>query len=60
MGFTWLSEFSTNIILVFVLCYGGHLVKNGRITTEGIISFLLYQVQLGENFYVMNFILIFN
>jgi ABC-type multidrug transport system fused ATPase/permease subunit len=39
-------------ILVAVLWYGGHLVLSGRMTADGLISFLLYQLQLGENLYV--------
>lgn len=57
--YIWLNEFAANIVLIGVLCYGGYLVLLERMTTDGIIAFLLYQVQLGENFYV-TFLLIYS
>ncbi|KAI1727003.1 ABC transporter domain-containing protein [Ditylenchus destructor] len=54
MGFTWVNEMANNVILIAVLCYGGYLVLTNRISVDGIIAFLLYQMQLGENFYLIN------
>ncbi|KAH7699911.1 Half-transporter 2 [Aphelenchoides avenae] len=56
MGFTWVNELSNNIILIAVLFYGGHLVLTSKMTSSQIISFLLYQMQLGENFYNLNYV----
>jgi ABC-type multidrug transport system fused ATPase/permease subunit len=39
---------------VAILFYGGYLVLDEKLTTDGIIAFLLYQLQLGENFYNLN------
>lgn len=67
LGYTWinvcfkaflfypslhLKEFAENIILVAILFYAGHLAMNGLLTVNQATSFLLYQMQLGENFYV--------
>ncbi|KAK6010365.1 ABC transporter transmembrane region, partial [Ostertagia ostertagi] len=49
MGYTWNNEFCDNAILVAVLFYGGHLVMSDMMTTDQLITFLLYQMQLGEN-----------
>ncbi|CAI4228229.1 unnamed protein product [Auanema sp. JU1783] len=49
MGYTWTNEVCDNIVLVAVLFYGGHLVLSGQMATEDLITFLLYQMQLGEN-----------
>ncbi|KIH47952.1 hypothetical protein ANCDUO_21983, partial [Ancylostoma duodenale] len=51
MGYTWNNEFCDNAILVAVLFYGGHLVMSDMMTTDQLITFLLYQMQLGENLY---------
>ncbi|MFH4978932.1 hypothetical protein AB6A40_005641 [Gnathostoma spinigerum] len=56
MGYTWTNEFCDNAILVAVLFYGGHLVLGGRMTPDDLISFLLYQMQLGENFYNLGYV----
>lgn len=53
-GFNWITEFSNNLILIGVLFYGGYLVLSEKMTEDGIIAFLLYQLQLGENFYNLN------
>lgn len=50
--YTWNNEFCDNAILVAVLFYGGHLVMTGKMEKEQLITFLLYQMQLGENLYV--------
>lgn len=52
MGYAWLNELSENVVLISVLVYAGHLAMTGRLTTGQITSFLLYQLQLGETFYV--------
>lgn len=52
VGYTWNNEFCDNAILVAVLFYGGHLVMTGKMNKEQLITFLLYQMQLGENLYV--------
>lgn len=36
-------------IIVAVLWYGGHLVLSGKMKKELLVSFLLYQMQLGDN-----------
>uniref|UniRef100_A0A915MBZ2 Uncharacterized protein n=1 Tax=Meloidogyne javanica TaxID=6303 RepID=A0A915MBZ2_MELJA len=37
-----------------ILSYGGHLVLSGRMTADQMLAFMLYQLQLGENFYMLN------
>uniref|UniRef100_A0A0N5A187 ATP-binding cassette sub-family B member 9 n=1 Tax=Parastrongyloides trichosuri TaxID=131310 RepID=A0A0N5A187_PARTI len=49
MGYTWMNEFCDNSVLVTVLFYGGHLVLSNRMTSDQLLKFLLYQIQLGEN-----------
>ena len=39
-------------LLIAALWYGGHLVLKGRMSGAHLISFLLYQIQLGENLQV--------
>ncbi|VDM95171.1 unnamed protein product [Thelazia callipaeda] len=56
MGYTWTNEFCDNAVLVAVLFYGGHLVLSGKMTGSGLISFLLYQLQLGENLYSIGYV----
>lgn len=48
-GYVVFNEFGTNVILVTTLFYGGHLVIAKRLTVDALFSFLLYQMQLGEN-----------
>ncbi|KJH48596.1 antigen peptide transporter 2 [Dictyocaulus viviparus] len=57
MGYTWNNEFCDNAILVAVLFYGGHLVMSDLMTTDQLITFLLYQMQLGENLYNIGYVL---
>uniref|UniRef100_A0A8R1DK56 ABC transporter domain-containing protein n=1 Tax=Caenorhabditis japonica TaxID=281687 RepID=A0A8R1DK56_CAEJA len=57
MGYTWNNEFSDNAILVAVLFYGGHLVMSGKMEKEELITFLLYQMQLGENLYNLSYVM---
>ncbi|KAI6191210.1 Antigen peptide transporter 2 [Aphelenchoides bicaudatus] len=54
LGYTWINELSGNIILVSVLFYAGHLAMKGQLTVNQATSFLLYQMQLGENFANIN------
>ncbi|CAD5209211.1 unnamed protein product [Bursaphelenchus xylophilus] len=49
IGFLWTTEFLQMGILTVVLFYGGHLVIQGEISSGLLVSFLLYQFQLGEN-----------
>lgn len=49
IGFLCTSELLQMGILTVVLFYGGHLVIKGEITSGLLVSFLLYQFQLGEN-----------
>ncbi|CAJ0593586.1 unnamed protein product [Cylicocyclus nassatus] len=57
MGYSWNTEFCDNAILVAVLFYGGHLVMSNMMTTEQLITFLLYQLQLGENLYNIGYVM---
>uniref|UniRef100_A0A183G9E0 ABC transporter domain-containing protein n=1 Tax=Heligmosomoides polygyrus TaxID=6339 RepID=A0A183G9E0_HELPZ len=64
MGYTWNNELNENGVLIAVLCYGGHLVMSGKflfpireeLTAENLITFLLYQFQLGETVYWAAFV----
>jgi ATP-binding cassette subfamily B (MDR/TAP) protein 9 len=56
LGYTWINELAENIILVAVLFYAGHLAMKGQLTVNQATSFLLYQMQLGENFYSINYV----
>ncbi|EJD75434.1 ABC transporter, variant [Loa loa] len=56
MGYMWTTEFCDNAILIAVLFYGGHLVLSGKMTVDNLISFLLYQMQLGENLYNISYV----
>ncbi|KHN76663.1 ATP-binding cassette sub-family B member 9 [Toxocara canis] len=49
VGFVWTSEFLQMGILIVVLWYGGHLVLKDEVESRLLVSFLLYQFQLGEN-----------
>ncbi|TKR93709.1 hypothetical protein L596_008119 [Steinernema carpocapsae] len=56
MFYTWLNEGCDNAILVGVLFYGGHLVLSDRMEGKSLITFLLYQMQLGENLYNLGYV----
>ncbi|KAK6058995.1 hypothetical protein COOONC_03410 [Cooperia oncophora] len=56
MGYTWNNEFNQNGVLIAVLCYGGHLVMTDHLTADNLLTFLLYQIQLGENIYWAAFV----
>ncbi|GMS98706.1 hypothetical protein PENTCL1PPCAC_20881 [Pristionchus entomophagus] len=49
VGFVWTSEILQMGILTVVLWYGGHLVILKQVDSGLLVSFLLYQFQLGEN-----------
>ncbi|VDO23444.1 unnamed protein product [Heligmosomoides polygyrus] len=49
IGLIWSNELLQMAILTVVLWFGGHLVIQGRIESGLLVSFLLYQFQLGEN-----------
>lgn len=49
IGYIWVLEIFQMGILTAVLFYGGHLVLKGDINVGLLISFMLYQFQLGEN-----------
>uniref|UniRef100_A0A1I7WTE1 ABC transmembrane type-1 domain-containing protein n=1 Tax=Heterorhabditis bacteriophora TaxID=37862 RepID=A0A1I7WTE1_HETBA len=49
IGFIWVSELFQTFIIVAVLWYGGHLVLAGKMKADLLVSFLLYQMQLGDN-----------
>ncbi|CAJ0573227.1 unnamed protein product, partial [Mesorhabditis spiculigera] len=49
IGFIWSSELLQMGILTVVLWYGGHLVIQKKVESGLLVSFLLYQFQLGEN-----------
>lgn len=52
VGYAWISELSESVVLVAVLVYAGHLAVKGMLSTAQVTAFLLYQLQLGETFYV--------
>uniref|UniRef100_A0A7E4VW94 ATP-binding cassette sub-family B member 9 n=1 Tax=Panagrellus redivivus TaxID=6233 RepID=A0A7E4VW94_PANRE len=56
MGYTWMNEFCDNAILVGILFYGGHLVLTKKMAVNDLFSFLLYQLQLGENLYNIGYV----
>ncbi|CAJ0594133.1 unnamed protein product [Cylicocyclus nassatus] len=49
VGFLWVSELFQTFIIVAVLWYGGHLVLTKKMQADLLVSFLLYQMQLGDN-----------
>uniref|UniRef100_A0A0N5AN58 ABC-type antigen peptide transporter n=1 Tax=Syphacia muris TaxID=451379 RepID=A0A0N5AN58_9BILA len=49
IGFLWVNELFQAIIIIAVLWYGGHLVLMHKLKADLLVSFLLYQLQLGEN-----------
>ncbi|VDD92071.1 unnamed protein product [Enterobius vermicularis] len=49
IGFLWTSEILQMGILIAVLWYGGHLLIRSKVDAGLLVSFLLYQFQLGEN-----------
>lgn len=49
-GYRWCTEILTLALDVVVLLYGGHLVLEGELSGGNLVSFILYQLQLG--FYI--------
>jgi len=49
-GYRWCTEILTLTLDVVVLLYGGHLVLEGELSGGNLVSFILYQLQLG--FYI--------
>ncbi|CAI5438864.1 unnamed protein product [Caenorhabditis angaria] len=49
IGLIWSNELLQMGILTIVLWYGGHLVIENKVESGLLVSFLLYQFQLGEN-----------
>ncbi|KAH7684531.1 Protein HAF-4, partial [Aphelenchoides avenae] len=49
VGYLWVSELFQTVINVAVLWYGGHLVLQGELKKDLLVSFLLYQMQLADN-----------
>ncbi|CAB3406987.1 unnamed protein product [Caenorhabditis bovis] len=49
IGLIWSNELLQMGILTIVLWYGGHLVIESKVESGLLVSFLLYQFQLGEN-----------
>ncbi|EFP02911.1 hypothetical protein GCK72_001996 [Caenorhabditis remanei] len=49
IGLIWSNELLQMGILTIVLWYGGHLVIDNKVESGLLVSFLLYQFQLGEN-----------
>ncbi|XP_045173941.2 ABC-type oligopeptide transporter ABCB9-like isoform X2 [Mercenaria mercenaria] len=47
-GFVWSNMLFELALTVSVLYYGGHLVIDGALTGGTLISFILYQIQLGD------------
>uniref|UniRef100_A0A0K0FUY3 ATP-binding cassette sub-family B member 9 (inferred by orthology to a human protein) n=1 Tax=Strongyloides venezuelensis TaxID=75913 RepID=A0A0K0FUY3_STRVS len=55
-GYTVITEMCENIILIGILSFGGYLCLTNSMTTDDLIKFLLYQMQLGENFYNLGWV----
>lgn len=50
MFYTWNTEMLNNAMRIIVLFYGGNLVLKGLMSADDLVTFLLYQMQMGENF----------
>ncbi|KAK3589119.1 hypothetical protein CHS0354_017085 [Potamilus streckersoni] len=46
-GSVWTTQIFELALTISVLYYGGHLVMTGKITGGNLVSFILYQMQLG-------------
>lgn len=51
-----MNEFCDSAILVAILFYGGHLVISKKMDVDGLFSFLLYQLQVGEALYNIGYV----
>ncbi|KAK2161865.1 hypothetical protein LSH36_108g02009 [Paralvinella palmiformis] len=49
-GYVWCSELFSLFLVVATLYYGGHLVISGQLSGGQLVSFILYQLQLGYAF----------
>ncbi|XP_060069453.1 ABC-type oligopeptide transporter ABCB9-like [Ylistrum balloti] len=47
-GYVWTNKLFELILTASVLYYGGHLVVNAKLSGGNLVSFILYQLQLGE------------
>lgn len=45
---TWASSMTTLALKVFILYYGGTLVTRGSVTSGGLVSFVLYELQFAS------------
>ncbi|XP_030014886.1 antigen peptide transporter 1 [Sphaeramia orbicularis] len=45
---TWASSMTTLALKVFILYYGGTLVTGGSVTSGGLVSFVLYELQFAS------------
>uniref|UniRef100_A0A0N4ZH60 Arginyl-tRNA synthetase n=1 Tax=Parastrongyloides trichosuri TaxID=131310 RepID=A0A0N4ZH60_PARTI len=55
-GYTVITEMCENVMLIGILSFGGYLCVTKSMTTDDLIKFLLYQMQLGENFYNLGWV----
>ncbi|XP_033748629.1 ATP-binding cassette sub-family B member 9-like [Pecten maximus] len=49
-GYVWTNKLFELMLTASVLYYGGHLVVSGKLSGGNLVSFILYQMQLGECF----------
>jgi ATP-binding cassette subfamily B (MDR/TAP) protein 9 len=47
-GYQWCNRIIELSITIIVLYYGGHLVMTNQMSSESLISFILYEINLGE------------
>ncbi|CAD5232667.1 unnamed protein product [Bursaphelenchus xylophilus] len=55
-GYITLSEITEYLVLVLVLLYAGHLAFTSSLTIEQITAFILYQIQMIDIFYNMDYV----
>uniref|UniRef100_A0A1I7RMV3 ABC transporter ATP-binding protein n=1 Tax=Bursaphelenchus xylophilus TaxID=6326 RepID=A0A1I7RMV3_BURXY len=55
-GYITLSDSIEYLVLVLILFYAGHLANAGDLTIEQITAFILYQLQLIEIFYNIDYV----
>lgn len=48
-GYIWMIELFSNVGLIAILWYGGHLVLSDKMSSPQLIQFIIYQLQLGES-----------
>ncbi|GMT10824.1 hypothetical protein PFISCL1PPCAC_2121, partial [Pristionchus fissidentatus] len=49
IGYHFTSDMYYNFIYVVVLIFGSHLISTGRIEAVALISFMMFQVQIGDH-----------